>query len=181
MNSQLLYYSILVLIIGGIKTDILYYQPEQVHISYGSNLYEIAVTWSTFSATNGSIVEYGIRGMILRAEGSERLFVDGGANKHFQYIHRVILKDLQPGSRYEYHCGSTLGWSDIFFFNTPPDSDAWVPHIALFGDMGNENAQSLVRLQEEAQRGMYDTILHVGDFAYDMDSVNYQNVRLLSV
>lgn len=28
--------------------------------------------------------------------------------------------------------------------------------------------QSLPYLQEETQRGMYDVILHVGDFAYDM-------------
>lgn len=38
--------------------------------------------------------------------------------------------------------------------------------------MGNENAQSLARLQEDTQRGMYDAILHIGDFAYDMNSVN---------
>lgn len=38
--------------------------------------------------------------------------------------------------------------------------------------MGNENAQSLVRLQEETQNAKYDAILHVGDFAYDMNSVN---------
>ena len=42
--------------------------------------------------------------------------------------------------------------------------------------MGNENAQSLVRLQEETQRGMYDAILHVGDFAYDMDTVRWNIV-----
>lgn len=30
--------------------------------------------------------------------------------------------------------------------------------------------QSLARLQEESQRNMYDAIIHVGDFAYDMDS-----------
>nr|CAI5830104.1 unnamed protein product [Callosobruchus analis] len=160
------------LIASGIKADILYYQPEQVHIAYGSNLFEIVVTWSTFSATNSSLVEYGIGGTILRAEGSSSLFVDGGLKKHSQYIHRVYLKDLQPNSRYVYHCGSHLGWSDMFYFKTPPDSDSWVPHLAIFGDMGNENAQSLVRLQEEAQRGMYDTILHVGDFAYDMDTDN---------
>lgn len=46
------------------------------------------------------------------------------------------------------------------------------PHIALFGDMGNENAQSLPRLQDEALRQMYDAIIHVGDFAYDMHSDN---------
>lgn len=36
--------------------------------------------------------------------------------------------------------------------------------------MGNENAASLAFLQEEAQRSVYDAIIHVGDFAYDMDS-----------
>lgn len=40
--------------------------------------------------------------------------------------------------------------------------------------MGNENAQSLPRLQEETQSGMYDAILHVGDFAYDMHNQNGQ-------
>ncbi|ROT76163.1 Iron/zinc purple acid phosphatase-like protein [Penaeus vannamei] len=39
-------------------------------------------------------------------------------------------------------------------------------------DMGAVNAQSLPRLQEEVQRGMYDAVIHVGDFAYNMDSDN---------
>merc|ERR1712126_46931 len=38
--------------------------------------------------------------------------------------------------------------------------------------MGNVNAQSLPRLQRETQSGMYDMILHVGDFAYNMDTDN---------
>ena len=29
-----------------------------------------------------------------------------------------------------------------------------------------------VRLQREVQQGLYDAVLHVGDFAYDMDSDN---------
>lgn len=70
----------------------------------------------------------------------------------------------------EYHCGSDLGWSNLFFFRTTPNGSDWSPRIALYGDMGSFNAQSLPRLQKEAQRGMYDAILHVGDFAYDMDT-----------
>lgn len=72
-----------------------------------------------------------------------------------------------------YHCGSSLGWSGEFWFKTPPDEN-WQPQFAIYGDMGNENAQSLVRLQEEAQRDMYDVVLHVGDFAYDMNTVSYK-------
>lgn len=31
--------------------------------------------------------------------------------------------------------------------------------------------QSLVRLQNEVEREMYDAVIHVGDFAYDMDTL----------
>ena len=38
--------------------------------------------------------------------------------------------------------------------------------------MGNVNPQSVPRLQEDIQKSMYDVILHVGDFAYDFDTVS---------
>ena len=40
--------------------------------------------------------------------------------------------------------------------------------MALFGDMGNENAVSLPLLQREIGAGLYDAVVHVGDMAYDM-------------
>lgn len=79
---------------------------------------------------------------------------------------------MTPQSRYLYHCGSKLGWSAEYWFVTTPNTEDWSPRLAIFGDMGNENAQSLAYLQEDAQRLMYDAVLHVGDFAYDMDSEN---------
>ncbi|XP_022906271.1 acid phosphatase type 7 [Onthophagus taurus] len=154
--------------------QIFYFQPEQIHLSYGKNVSEIVVTWSTWNDTKFSAVEYGIGGLVLRSEGYSTMFVDGGSEKRTQYIHRVVLSELTPGNTYVYHCGSDQGWSAEFWFKTPPDSETWQPTLAIFGDMGNENAQSLGRLQEEAQRGLYDTILHVGDFAYDMDTHNAQ-------
>lgn len=45
-----------------------------------------------------------------------------------------------------------------------PDDINWVTRIALFGDMGNINAQSLPRLQKETVKGMYDAIFHVGEY-----------------
>ena len=72
----------------------------------------------------------------------------------------------------EYHCGSPAkGWSGIFFFNSMPLDTDWSPRFAIFGDMGNTNAQSLTRLQEETMLGYYDAIFHIGDFAYDMHDV----------
>lgn len=82
------------------------------------------------------------------------------------------MANLKPSTKYIYHCGSNLGWSAKYEFRTVPDGVNWSPSIALFGDMGNENAQSLGRLQQDTQKGMYDAIIHVGDFAYDMNTDN---------
>lgn len=118
-----------------------------------------------------SVVEYGIHGLDLRStDGTSEIFVDGGNARHSQYIHRVHIKNLTAGTQYIYHCGSENGWSPEFWFVTPKQGEDWSPRFAIYGDMGNENAQSLARLQEETQRGHFDAILHVGDFAYDMNT-----------
>lgn len=59
-----------------------------------------------------------------------------------------------------------------WFVTPPPEESQWSPQLAIYGDMGNENAQSLAKLQQEVQKNLYDAIIHVGDFAYDMDSVS---------
>ncbi|KAG9336512.1 hypothetical protein JZ751_002859 [Albula glossodonta] len=149
-------------------------QPEQVHISYPGVTRSMVITWTTFNKTE-SLVEYSMWGgklFDLKAKGTSTIFEDGGSEKRKLYIHRVTLLDLRPGSAYVYHCGSEAGWSDIFYFTALNESTTWNPRFALFGDMGNENPQSLARLQKETQIGMYDAILHIGDFAYDMDEDN---------
>lgn len=76
------------------------WQPQQVHIAFGNNLSEIVVTWTTFNDTKQSIVEYGINGLVLSAEGKSKLFVDGGDAHRSMYIHKVRLTDLTPESEY---------------------------------------------------------------------------------
>ena len=61
----------------------------------------------------------------------------------------------------------------MFNFVTIQDHVNWSPRLAVFGDLGNVNPQSIPRLQEEIQKSMYDVILHVGDFAYDFDTVSF--------
>ncbi|XP_060789936.1 acid phosphatase type 7 [Neoarius graeffei] len=149
-------------------------QPEQVHISYPGVEGLMVITWTTFNYTE-SVVEYGLWGGKLfshTAKGNSTLFIDGGSEKRQMYVHKVSLPELQPGATYVYHCGSEEGWSDLFFFTALNDSTSFSPRFALFGDMGNENPQSLARLQKETQAGMYDVILHIGDFAYDMHEDN---------
>lgn len=166
---------ILTLIILPIVNGQSYYQPEQIHLSYPDIPTKMTATWSTFSDTNSSICEYGETRLLSHwAEGFSTLFVDGGPQRHSQFIHRVTMTDLIPGQKYWYHCGSDLGWSELYTFYALKNGTNWSPSLAIFGDLGNENAQSLPYLQEESQRGVYDMILHVGDFAYNMDTNNAQ-------
>ncbi|XP_026165245.1 acid phosphatase type 7 [Mastacembelus armatus] len=149
-------------------------QPEQVHLSYPGVPGSMVVTWTTFNKTE-SKVEYsflGGRHFEMTANGDATLFVDSGEEQRHMYIHRVTLTGLKPAAAYVYHCGSDKGWSDAFFFAALNDSTNFSPRFALYGDLGNENPQSLARLQKETQLGMYDAILHIGDFAYDMHEDN---------
>ncbi|KAK8730487.1 hypothetical protein OTU49_008037 [Cherax quadricarinatus] len=148
------------------------FQPQQVHISIGESNLDMVITWLTVNETPSSVVEFGTTDLSNSTLGSRKEFTDGGDEHRQMWIHRVTLKTLQPNTTYFYHCGSPLGWSEIFFFKTWKNGTDWPVSVAMYGDMGAVNAQSLSRLQEETQKGMYDAIIHVGDFAYDMDSDN---------
>ncbi|CAH1784387.1 unnamed protein product [Owenia fusiformis] len=151
-----------------------YYQPQQIHLSYSTEADGMQVTWVTFNATMESIVQYETEngGGMMEASGGTTVFKDGGPEGRLLYIHTVTLRSLKPGTKYMYHCGSDLGWSAIYWFRTSPAGSDWPARFAVYGDMGNKNAVSMGRLQEETQLEHFDAILHVGDFAYDMDSDN---------
>ena len=151
------------------------------------------VTWSTIdNPSNHSIVEYGahraegipklttLKAMTMRKDrtlfthttsGTTSKFTETGSLRLTQFIHRVRLDNLTQGQYYIYHVGSDDGWSELFWFRAMPAGSSWSPRLAIYGDLGNENAQSLARLQREVQDGVYDAVIHAGDFAYDMETV----------
>ena len=99
-----------------------------------------------------------------------------GASCFYSYILFLYLRFLslcsEPLFLIDYHCGSDQAWSDLFHFTNRRSDRWWVPKIAAFGDMGSVNAQSVPTLEEEVARGTIDVVLHVGDFAYNLDSVS---------
>lgn len=125
--------------------------------------------------TSDSICHYGEeskQSFDYSSRGYQQKFIDGGPKKRHMYIHRVYMKNLQPDTRYIYHCGSENGWSELFFFKTFPKGNEWQPRFVIYGDLGNDNAQTMSMLQEEIQLGHHDLVTHVGDFAYDMHTDN---------
>ena len=51
----------------------------------------------------------------------------------------------------------------MYTFTAMDAGSDWSPRFAIFGDLGNVNAQSVGRLQEETQAGHFDAVLHVGE------------------
>ncbi|PAA49848.1 hypothetical protein BOX15_Mlig013810g3 [Macrostomum lignano] len=147
-------------------------QPEQVHLSVTNDPTQMVVTWVTQSPTNGTSVDYGTNRFDRSASGIQEKFVDGGSAKRVIYIHRAVMSGLRPGQRYVYRVGSELGWSDVFLFTATKSGSDWPARFAVYGDMGNTNGKSIPFLQKEAQSGDFDMVLHVGDFAYNMDTNN---------
>ncbi|BFZ07359.1 hypothetical protein BsWGS_10399 [Bradybaena similaris] len=148
-------------------------QPEQIHINYGDDASKMIVTWSTFNDT-ASAVLYGLssNNFTMLQQGSSYKFIDGGSEQRVQFIHTVELTGLTSNTTYYYVVGSGDGWSSVFYFTSMPAGENWDPSLVVIGDLGSANAQSLPRLQLDAAAGMYDAIIHVGDFAYDLQADN---------
>ena len=115
------------------------------------------VTWSTLDSTknlNGSFVEYGSnpKNLTQRSEATETKFVAYGPKNLTQYFHRALIgPSLTQDTAYFYRVGSKVTLSDLFFCTSFNNGSEWSPHIAIYGDMGNVNAQSIPRLQRETQ------------------------------
>lgn len=142
---------------------------EQVHLSGGSDESEIIVTWVTLQPLQDSpIVEFGFDKTQLtsnvRAESSH--FEQSGANFT---THRALIAHLKPVTKYYYRVGSqSSGWSSTFEFQTFANSTKWFPRLALYGDLGFENADILPFLSKDVENKLVDAIFHIGDMAYNL-------------
>ncbi|XP_071958115.1 acid phosphatase type 7-like [Antedon mediterranea] len=143
--------------------------PEQIHISYGDNPTEMVVVWSTPSPGVPSVL-YGLvnDNKTEQATGTSKHFTFGNPDG-LQYLHRVKLKNLTPGSKYTFKVQTDDEDSQPFEFTAMRDGYNWSPNLLIYGDMGVKGgAPTLLPLNREASSGLMDAIIHIGDFAYDL-------------
>jgi len=55
-----------------------------------------------------------------------------------------------------------------------------LPKLLIFGDLGYQNEESLVYLEDEIKKIDYHAIVHAGDYAYDLHDVSDDGVCLRS-
>mmetsp|Transcript_8929 Transcript_8929/g.7968 ORF Transcript_8929/g.7968 Transcript_8929/m.7968 type:complete len:465 (+) Transcript_8929:3-1397(+) len=161
------------------------YDPEQVHLALGRSPDTMAVQWATMDTycTTATNVQYGI------SESDLDNFVEGECyefnvgNIQIQQSHHVAyLIKLEASTKYYYKVGdnSTSTWSTIYHFTTAPDATTLQSSLPqkfiIYGDLGSGASQPdhsstiMPWASLEVQTGDIDMILHVGDFAYDLDS-----------
>ena len=95
-------------------------QARHVHIALGDQEESYSASWGTVNKTEESIVLVYSAGKELKYFGNSVLFVDGGAKKASQWIHKVTVTGLRGNMDYKYRVGSSLGWSDVFLLKTLP-------------------------------------------------------------
>ena len=71
----------------------------------------------------------------------------------------------------DYICGSPSNWSKLFTMRTFGDVTS-SPTLAVYGDLGYKNGQSIPWLKSEAINGTIDGVLHCGDIAYNLFNVS---------
>ena len=67
----------------------------------------------------------------------------------------------------------------MYNFFALKSGEDWSPRIAFYGDLGSVNAKSISYLQEDAQNGIYDAVLHVGKYIFCCLFYMYLQPRVL--
>jgi hypothetical protein len=142
--------------------------PEQIHLSYTGKLGQLSVDF-VCAAGGGA--------------GSVGFTVDGKktwATANASFITYASIGDMQqaliapawapaPGAALSYYCACADGSkSDVFAVTPVPARYPSEVHV-VFGDFGLVNDVSMASLIADATNGAYDSILHVGDFAYNFE------------
>ena len=143
--------------------------PEQIHLSLPSrDLSMMAVSWVTLTGDLSS-VRYGLEEDLSDAVTNTGTVLTYDKAGWIGMIHRAIMTDLAPSTRYYYQVGADdggSGWSDIHSFVTyTPNKELNFAVIAdmAYDEFSDDTVASMIRLVDA---GKIDVVIHSGDISY---------------
>ena len=155
---------------------------SNVHLALSSDPTRMHVQWTSAPGDvlgNGSsTLQWGVGPRALTSSAAGRNFsYTSPDTKRVYTFNGGTMTGLQPGGAYFYRVGDPLdGWSAVSSFVATRSAAQFTTGAPLvigwLGDMGWADAQALGYVQTEAALGMYDHIVHVGDYGYDLQDSN---------
>lgn len=143
---------------------------EQVHLSLGTDVTEMVVTWTIpkKDVKDKGYVHYGTESSKFDHKVNAEVQHFSDSKAHYSTF-RALLTGLQPGHVYYYKIELGDSQSAVLKFRNLKQGADWLPRLAIYGDLGYKNEQSLPYLSKDVlEHDMFDAIFHIGDFAYDL-------------
>jgi 3',5'-cyclic AMP phosphodiesterase CpdA len=147
----------------------LYSQPSMIHLSLGASdnrqkAVQVSATWCSGLTSEDQYVVYGLKpdpAKKIRATVSDF---------HGKAVMDADLKNLRPGRKYYYKCGSDeSGWSKVYSFSSEPRSGSF--RVAVIGDtqdnLNNENFTKTSGIVKSVLEFDPMFTLHMGDIVND--------------
>lgn len=163
-------------------------EPSGLRLAYTEEQYQIALVWTSLLPQWGS----GVRVKANDCSSASELWTFYEAqwtwsfirySRTWEVVYKVLIPDITPECRYQYQAGAGFIWTSmrtISYLVTPYDynstSTADLAHVDDFlvvGDMGSGRSSQATRsnLERIVQSEKVDALLHLGDIAYDLESI----------
>lgn len=121
-------------------------EPDQVLLTWSSDpSTSIDIQWRTDTTVQSGLVKYRVRGAETgKTQQAEKYVMEDRELMNDRFIHRFTarIRNLQPGTDYEYLIAPENDWKKAFTFSTPANDDffsfIWfgdVHHKKEFGDL----------------------------------------------
>ena len=164
-------------------------EPSGIRMAFTERQYEVSLLWtSPFPLWQAAVL---VRQLKCGEDSEETDWAEVYPSQQWNYIqtsaqwevvYRVVLKEIYPECEYEYSVGAGLVWTPAtrfrawtpYYEDTPTTSD--LEHVAkliVIGDLGIGSSGDRTRtaLGKLLNNNREDAIIHLGDIAYDLESL----------
>ena len=168
-----------------------WFTPEQIHLSWTENENEMRVTWNTLKGV-GAYMYAAYRPILCDEvdqpynyihESGDSINVGTGTGwwERTIYKYSAVMTNIRPECTYEYMVGTTLLWSDTYYFkgttpdyNKPYEQLEMETDVLIFGDwgIGPMGKETSIMMNNFAEMRLFDAVLHIGDMSYDLHDYN---------